>query len=200
MSKQPWFDTGRQWLDLLASVSRAYGPAPVERVGDLDDLVEWLCVENLIPVAAPTADDLAAFRTLREALRSILTTRKPPPAAIATVNATLDGRRNRFPIASSDGASPGETFREVTIGLEPAPGGGVRRVRPADTSVVLAILAAQAVDDLTGPASAALRQCAGEDCRMYFHDPTGKRRWCADAVCGSRARVRALRARRAASK
>ncbi|WP_051943488.1 CGNR zinc finger domain-containing protein [Streptacidiphilus rugosus] len=42
-----------------------------------------------------------------------------------------------------------------------------------------------------------LKACAAEDCRWLYYDrsPAGRGRWCSMAVCGSRAKMRAYRAR-----
>lgn len=49
-----------------------------------------------------------------------------------------------------------------------------------------------AVDDYLTLRSAAgsIRQCQHPSCVLYFHDPTGRRRWCSMAVCGNRAKAR----------
>jgi predicted RNA-binding Zn ribbon-like protein len=67
--------------------------------------------------------------------------------------------------------------------------------RPADSTVALARLARQAIDTLTGPARLRLRNCGDASCAGIYLDDTGRRRWCSDRRCGSRARVRAHRAR-----
>ncbi|MEY9871400.1 putative RNA-binding Zn ribbon-like protein [Streptacidiphilus sp. MAP12-33] len=42
-----------------------------------------------------------------------------------------------------------------------------------------------------------MKACAAEDCRWLYYDrsPAGRGRWCSMAVCGSRAKMRAYRAR-----
>lgn len=51
-----------------------------------------------------------------------------------------------------------------------------------------------AVDDyariLQDDGPGAIRRCGNDDCVLYFHDPTGRRRWCAMARCGNRAKAR----------
>src|SRR5262245_30229632 len=90
-------ETGAVWLDLVATVSGAYGPAPVERLHSPDRYARWLAAEGLRPAAAPTGADLAAARALREALRRLaLATRageRWPAADVAAVNRALAADR-----------------------------------------------------------------------------------------------------------
>lgn len=37
--------------------------------------------------------------------------------------------------------------------------------------------------------SPSVRRCEGADCVLYFHDPSGRRRWCDMASCGNRAKA-----------
>ncbi|WP_407935666.1 CGNR zinc finger domain-containing protein [Jatrophihabitans cynanchi] len=63
------------------------------------------------------------------------------------------------------------------------------------TSLALARIAREAVGHLTGPERTRLRACSDETCGGIFLDESGRRRWCSDSLFGSRARVRAHRAR-----
>src|SRR5689334_15418261 len=77
-------ETGAVWLDLVATVSGAYGPAPVERLHSPDRYARWLADEGLPPVAAPVAAvnrALAADRPV--ALAAGGTLRLPATAAEA---------------------------------------------------------------------------------------------------------------------
>jgi predicted RNA-binding Zn ribbon-like protein len=74
-------------------------------------------------------------------------------------------------------------------------GGRPRADRPADTSAALARIARQAADQLTAADPPRLRACGDDSCAGIFVDESGRRRWCNDTRCGSRARVRAHRAR-----
>ncbi|MDQ4006490.1 MAG: CGNR zinc finger domain-containing protein [Actinomycetota bacterium] len=60
-------------------------------------------------------------------------------------------------------------------------------------------VARAAADLLTGPDSAHVRACPGDDCGWLFVDRSGRRRWCSMSACGNRAKVRrhAERRRRA---
>lgn len=62
----------------------------------------------------------------------------------------------------------------------------------------LSVLAEDALNLIASPRSARIRQCPG--CAMVFEDTSrpGRRQWCSSSSgCGNRAKVRALRARRA---
>ena len=64
---------------------------------------------------------------------------------------------------------------------------------------VLAQIAQSFADLLAAGNAVRIRICPSDDCRWLFYDTTkGRtRRWCSDAVCGNRARVRRSRARNA---
>lgn len=170
---------GATWLNLLTTVSSAYGPAPRERLTGTGPLADWLACEDLtVPI---TEADVATARELREALRELLWAhldeRPPAPAELATVNL----------FAAADTA-PHLTYTD-----------GLRRSGPADLRAALGRVARQAADHLTGPERHHLHTCADATCRMAYLDPTGRRRWCAADACGVRARVRAHRARQQVS-
>jgi predicted RNA-binding Zn ribbon-like protein len=62
---------------------------------------------------------------------------------------------------------------------------------------LLATVARDAVELLTGPFAHRIRTCAAEDCHLVYVDTSrpGRRRWCSMEHCGNRHKVRALRAR-----
>jgi predicted RNA-binding Zn ribbon-like protein len=173
------FDTGATWLDLVATVSGAYGPEPFERLYDLDRLREWLTAEQLLPEAEPVAADLDEFRRLREALRGLALARHRaealPAGELALLNDIL--------------------ARDVPLSVRINRSGALTVSRPATAGEVLARVARQAVEHLTGPEARTLGACADHDCGMLFLDPAGRRRWCAPEICGVRNRVRAHRER-----
>jgi predicted RNA-binding Zn ribbon-like protein len=168
-------ETGAVWLDLVATVSKAYGPAPVERLDSAGRYATWLADEGLDPAAAPADADLAAARELREALRRLaLATRagkQRAAADIAALNRALAADR---PLALDTG-------------------GAIRR--PATAAEALARIARRAAEDLVGPAAATLGACADAECGMLYLDQGGRRRWCSAEICGVRNRVRAHRRR-----
>jgi predicted RNA-binding Zn ribbon-like protein len=63
----------------------------------------------------------------------------------------------------------------------------------------IAAIARSFADSLLDEPKGHLKICANNDCRWIFVDRTkgNVRRWCSDATCGNRDRVRRSRARRA---
>jgi predicted RNA-binding Zn ribbon-like protein len=172
------FDAGSLSLNLVATVGRRFAE-PVERLTSVGRLRDWLAGVGLDAAAAPTDEDLARIRRLREHLddlfRSALAGRRPPAAALEEVNAVVASGTPRLVatragLALSSGA------------IEP----------------VLALTAADAIRIVAGGARADLRECEADDCRMlYVAHGRRARRWCSSQRCGNRARVAAHRARAA---
>jgi predicted RNA-binding Zn ribbon-like protein len=71
---------------------------------------------------------------------------------------------------------------------------------PDPVAAGLASIAVDAIALLSGPEIARVRECEASDCALLFLDTSrpGRRRWCADSACGSRARAAAYRSRRRA--
>lgn len=176
------FESGAAWLDLVATLGRRFGGAPIERLGTPARLAEWLAAAGLSTRRAPTERDLVDAVELRETLhalaRSAAGGEDADPAALATLNRWV-GR-----------ATP-----------ELAPGAGRPRWRaPDDVGAALALLAHHAAHALADPGRAPLRACADEGCRMLYLDPGGRRRWCSSERCGTKARVRDYRRRHASER
>jgi predicted RNA-binding Zn ribbon-like protein len=174
------FDCGATWLNLLATKGRSFGAKPVERLGTVDRLADWLACCELAPTRAPRGEDLRQTVMLRETLREL---------ALATVDERAPDR-NAI-------AALGDFLVEHDDPVRLRGGKRLRREPPAMAGDALARIARQAVDQLTGADRAALKACPEHDCRGVFIDPPGRRRWCPSPACASRGRVRALRARRA---
>jgi predicted RNA-binding Zn ribbon-like protein len=172
------FAYGAPWLDLLATRRMRRRPPEVEYLTDPAALRAWLRREGLEPATAPDHADLVAAQHLREALyliaRATLDDQRAPDDAVATVNEALQ-----------HDAPP-----RVTTAPD-----GIDARRPGSAAQALAWIAREAVTQLTGPAVERLRPCGEETCGGIFLDESGRRRWCSDSTCGSRARVRAHRAR-----
>jgi predicted RNA-binding Zn ribbon-like protein len=172
------FHAGVAWLDLLVTVGQAHGPAPVERLRGLPQLVEWLDHEGLTPAVPPAESDVADARALREVLRPLVL------AALDDRTVTADELAALTPWLA-DAVPPRPILRAGELTLEP----------PPTTRAALAGLATQAITFLAGPDRADLGACADPLCRMAFLDPKGRRRWCSPDTCGVRTRVRNHRAR-----
>jgi predicted RNA-binding Zn ribbon-like protein len=171
---------GAAWLDLLATLNGRLRPPTVDALSEPRRLGEFLAVEGMAPRRAPDADDLQAAQQLRDALyalaRGQLDGNAPDSGAVRVVNAAM---------AADSSPSMRSSGGELVV------------TRPRDTREALARIARQAVDTLTGSARDRLRTCGDETCAGIYLDESGRRRWCSDARCGTRARVRAHRARRA---
>lgn len=176
-------DTGARWLDLVATRANWPSRGPLERLPDLDTLRSWLERHALASEADPTAADLAAVRQIRAALRELgvarVEGRTPHPSAFDTVNAAL--------------ARAAKAPRHIVV-PDPIEPGYVRR-RVPDVDAALTLIIEQAIDTMSSPDAAFLRECEETSCRELFLDSSGRRRWCSTPACGIRARVRAYRAR-----
>jgi predicted RNA-binding Zn ribbon-like protein len=166
-------------LDFVGTVGERTSTR-VEHLVTPADLDDWLLRADVVD-RPPHADaaDLAAARTLREAVYALLvaaTAGRPlPRPALATVNTAA--------------ARPPVTVR-LTASRE--------RRREGDASAALASVARAALELLGGEELARVRWCEGEACTHPFLDRSraGRRRWCGMAGCGDRAKARAYRARR----
>ena len=152
---------------------------------DVARLTAWLEHYGLNPRRAATEADLAATRQARAALRELAVARvqgrTPHPQSLDVVNTLI--------------ANAGRSSRHIVVpdAFEP---GRLRRQLP-DTEAALNLMMAEAVDLLAGPEAMHLNYCEDESCRLVYFD-AGRRRWCSTQGCGTRARVRAHRARQRA--
>lgn len=187
------FTAGRLSLDFVGTVG--YRPAQhVERLTDREALRRWL-LEAGLPAegSAPSDDDLAEARAVREALYRLIDSRvdaeptlgsraaPPAPEELALLNrvAATPTPAPHVSVSATGG---------VTVGWGRADG-----VRP-----LLSLIVRDAVDLLGGDQLERVRRCAAEDCRKLFLDSAPRpRRWCSARACGTRQRVAAHRARRA---
>jgi predicted RNA-binding Zn ribbon-like protein len=73
-----------------------------------------------------------------------------------------------------------------------------RLVGPDPCSAALAHLAREAIELVTGREVERIRDCANPTCSLMFidHSRPGRRRWCAMATCGNRAKTGRYRERR----
>jgi predicted RNA-binding Zn ribbon-like protein len=169
---------GRDWLDFATTNLGRYSDSPIELIATPDQLRDWLTQWGLGPSGRVTTADVEGAQMLREALhrlaRASATDTLPAPDDVTVVDQALAE------------TAPVRLQRDDE---------GLSRSRLRSAREALAVLARQAVDDLTGPNAARLRACGDEECSGIFVDPTGRRRWCSDERCGVKARVRAHRER-----
>ncbi|HEY3682743.1 MAG TPA: CGNR zinc finger domain-containing protein [Streptosporangiaceae bacterium] len=181
------WDGGRRSLDLIATIGNRPTSAPVERLPTPRRLAQWLRDAGLTgrdaaTTAAVTDADLAHFVGLREALYRLVRAARaggaPEASDVALVNdaAAVQVRPPQMRAAA----------RALVRAAPPADG-------PRDA---LALVARDAIELLTGDDAAHIGVCAADDCELFFVDPSGRRRFCSAAACGTRTRVAAHRARR----
>jgi predicted RNA-binding Zn ribbon-like protein len=173
------FIGGRAALNFVGTLGKR-GTADLERLRTADDLARWADEAGLGRIAATDAD-LEAARILRESLYGL-------------VLATL----GRAPVRSADVAIINEwAARETHVPALALQSGTLQRNDPAPTaSAVLAAVARDAIDLLTGPDVALIRDCEDPTCTLLFVDTSRshRRRWCSMNICGARAKMRTLRA------
>ncbi|SBT48392.1 CGNR zinc finger domain-containing protein [Micromonospora auratinigra] len=178
------FDPGALCLELLTTG----GPGGFSRYEILHtppDLAGWLALSRLrLDPATVTvdADELADTRRLRDALWRIAQARTRQRAAPAADLAVVNEAAANPPLVPRITVDGGHAWR-----------------LPATGRQVLATIARDAVDLLTGPYAGRIRECGAHDCYLVFVDTSrpGQRRWCAMERCGNRQKARALRARQA---
>jgi predicted RNA-binding Zn ribbon-like protein len=121
----------------------------------------------------PALDELVALRgAVRVALQAAAAGKQVPRAAVDLINAASD-RVSRSPIAV--------WHRHGT----PTAATDVHGATRAD--VILAALAGDAIDLLTGPRRADLHACGAPGCVLLFLKDHPRQEWCSNA-CGNRAR------------
>jgi predicted RNA-binding Zn ribbon-like protein len=177
------FDPGALCLELLVTG----GPGEFRRFEVLhapEDLLSWVDRSRLTPTPplAVTAAEVTAARRLRDALFRIM---------VARTGGTREKPQDRDLVNQTAARPP----------LAPAlgPDGARRWSGRGSGTQLLATVARDAVELLTGPFAERIRTCAAEDCFLIYVDTSrpGRRRWCAMEHCGNRHKVQALRARRA---
>ncbi|HWD61331.1 MAG TPA: CGNR zinc finger domain-containing protein [Humibacter sp.] len=186
-----WFDSGCLSLDFAytgAMVSAGEGERVADTAGERlktpADLEAWLHERF------PTIDSTCAEHELRDAL----TLR----GAIANLAyAALGGR----PYIARDVDIV--NLYASTPDLPPVLAGGSRQAgrTRARASQALSVIARDAVAVFGADAGDRLRECGADDCSIVYLDVSRSRnrRWCSMQRCGNRAKVRAHRARQAAS-
>jgi predicted RNA-binding Zn ribbon-like protein len=161
---------GRPSVDFTATLGKR-GQTPFERIPEPADLTRWFRAAGL------TTDEVTQrvhheAVDLREALYRIFAG-PTLPADLDLVN-RWSARPLRGPQLTPD-----------------------RRLAPSTRNPrdLLAVLARDAIDLLTGPYADRIRTCAAADCSLLFVDLSraGRRRWCSMATCGARAKMATYR-------
>jgi predicted RNA-binding Zn ribbon-like protein len=179
------FRSGRLCLDFIATMGDRDHLA-FDRWRNADDFARWCAAARLLghDIAVSEAE-LAAARDLREALYRLVTDaldhKTPDPVDIARAN---EAARNP-PLAPELIA-----IGQPSIWSSAAP-----------HAAVLATVARDAIDLLSGTALNHVRKCADAHCSVLFVDNSrpGKRRWCAMNGCGNKVKKAAYRKRQRVS-
>ena len=181
------FDAGSVCLEFATTGGEGYRKA-WETLHQPADLAAWAARSRLGAAARIdpadvrlTPGDLAAAGVLREAIWFAGTERAL-------------GRRPRAAdlVAINDAAATAP----MTPVIDLADGHRSWAV-PITGHQLLSTVARDAIELLTGPMAARIRQCAGQTCSLIFVDtsPPARRRWCSMERCGNIDKQRSLRAR-----
>ncbi|NEA33749.1 ABATE domain-containing protein [Streptomyces sp. SID13031] len=188
------FIGGRTALNLAGTLGKR-STEKLERIRTPEDLTHWAELAGLGSIAADAAD-LEDARVLREALyrltMTVLGRGVARPADAGSIRSTDVGSA-----ASADV----ELVNAWAARKTPAPAlvirsGGLERADPGPTaSAVLAAVARDGVDLLTGPDASSIRECEDPACTLLFVDTSRghRRRWCSMNSCGARSKMRTLR-------
>lgn len=175
------FTSGRLCLAFCATVGERWRRS-FERLLTPGDLAEWIVRADLSGEVVPVADQhLQDARALRESIYRL-------------VRAAMVGGRPSV----ADQTVLNGFARHPQVGLQISRSGSRQPwVGEQAASAALASVAIDAIDLLTSDAIGRVRECAAPDCALLFLDTSrpGKRRWCADGACGSKARSAAYRSR-----
>jgi predicted RNA-binding Zn ribbon-like protein len=164
---------GHTVLELLATLAGRHRE-PIERLAEPKDLTRWLMLTGLADEARCTTDHLARAQELREAIYRVVqaarTGGRPATRDISLVNRWASQPRA---VPQLDAAF------------------GVRQRCADPCAAALAELAAAAIELISGPDLARIRNCADPTCSLMFIDRSrpGSRRWCSMERCGNRAKT-----------
>ena len=165
-------------LDFVATVGERWRRS-FERLLGPDDLGRWAVESGMLHELPPVSRrQLESGRVLREAINRLA---RPGVEPEAGDRAELNRWSARAPLA------PQLTERGELVWISERP-----------LEAVLATIARDAVDLLTGRFADRIRECAAADCALLFADTSrpGHRRWCSGEACGNRTRTKAYRERR----
>ena len=149
-----------------------------------EQLRDWLVERGLVP-AGTAADPGAHARSLaiREGIRALARANNQEPMDDALVSA-MNGAAAHVP---------------VTLRVAPVAGDGEWQLTPAAAGIdaflgrIMGIVAGSMADG----SWSRIKACRNDTCRWLFYDQSRNRSgtWCTMAVCGSRLKARAYRAR-----
>jgi predicted RNA-binding Zn ribbon-like protein len=166
-------------LDFVATVGERWRRS-FERLLGPEDFARWVVESGMLDTPPRVSErQLAAARGLREVINRLARPGVEPERGDREELNRWAARPALAPQLTSDGAMIWVAERPV--------------------EAMLATLARDAIDLLSGPLAGRIRECAAADCALLFVDTSrpGCRRWCSTEGCGNRARTKAYRYRRA---
>jgi predicted RNA-binding Zn ribbon-like protein len=181
------FIAGHVALDFVNTAEERGHPDAGDVLRAPADLVQWGRRYDLISRSIRSGDDPAELRravAARELLYAVFSDRVHDQAA-----SDADLRR----LASL----AAEAYRAAI--LTPGNAGQLAwRWSPSELATIRHVAVTAAVNLLSSPALAALKQCPGDHCGWFFLDTTkrGNRRWCSMSECGQDAKNARRRASR----
>ncbi len=155
-----------------------------DRLGNPDLLHAWLSERGLLDAdLRVSADGHARALAIREGIRAL---------ARANNGEAVDAAR----VAAMNEAAASVP---LTAALQPLAGEGSWELRPAAaaTDAFLGRIIAIAVRAMADGSWSRIKACRNDTCRWLFYDQSRNRSgtWCTMAICGSRMKARAYRAR-----
>jgi predicted RNA-binding Zn ribbon-like protein len=154
-------------LDLINTVWMRRG-VPCDALATVADLADWLRERGLPPEAVAASATEPVRATLVHTRGVLQAMVDGDPGAEDALNAVL---------------ARGVVLRSIHDQATQ------ERVAFADPSWELAWRAADDYLRLLEHGRASIRRCEHPACILWFHDPTGRRRWCSMAGCGNRAKA-----------
>lgn len=153
-----------------ATLSERHGRS-VERIPVPSRLIDWLAIHGL-EVDSCSAEELKHAQVLREAIHAVATAAAKghePPASDAEIINKCSVQGEASAILTSDGARHW-------------------RLRTSSVADALSVIAADAIEVVSGERDGKVAICASETCQAAFFDTSRSRtrRWCDMNSCGNR--------------
>ncbi|MEY9839070.1 ABATE domain-containing protein [Streptacidiphilus sp. EB103A] len=183
---------GRLSLDFIRTLRYRGTLGSVEELADVTALVAWIvqcgpCPLPLDPeLVRPT--DVRDARSLREAIHELIAAGRSP------------GGVSSSSFLSRELVNRAAAVATPTPRVDPS--GALLWIAVDPVAATLSLVARDAVDLVTSPAIARVRECADPTCGALFVDNSrpGKRRWCSMGACGNRAKKSTIRSKAAQNK
>lgn len=172
------WESGRLCLDFVATVGERWRRS-FERLLAPKDLARWMVEAGMLETAPRVSPrQLQAARGLREAINRLARPGVQPSPGDRDVLNRWAAEPALAPQLTADGQLVWVSSRPV--------------------EAMLATIARDAVDLLSGPLAGRIRECSADDCALLFVDLSrpGRRRWCSGQACGNRTRTKTYRRRR----